>query len=185
MAERAGRLDSAVYWYGTVADKDPQAALSLARLLDEGRGIPADPARATTLIRTVAEAGNVEAQRTTADRLMRGVGVPKNEAGAVEWLTRAANGGDVPSMAMLGDMYRTGRVVRQSNEQAVAWYQRAAEGGDRNAQYELARAYERDRGVPKMDKSRRDSVALEWHRQAARRGHTGSIGELQKRGVQY
>ena len=185
MAERAGKLDSAVYWYGTVADRDPQAALSLAKLLDEARGVPADPARATTLIRTVADGGNVQAQRATADRLMRGVGTPKNEAGAVEWYTRAGNGGDVPSMALLGDLYRTGRLVRQSNEQAVAWYQRASDGGDRNAQYELARAYERDRGVPKMDKARRDSVALELHKKAARQGHTGSIGELQKRGIQY
>ncbi len=184
MAERSGKLDSAVYWYGTVADRDPHAALSLARLLDEGRGVPADPARATTLIRTVAEGGSPEAQRTTADRLMRGVGTAKNEAGAVEWYTRAGNGGDVPSMALLGDLYRTGRLVRQSNEQAVAWYQRASDGGDRNAQYELARAYERDRGVPKMDKSRRDSIALELHRKAARLGHTGSIGELRKRGIQ-
>ena len=184
MAERSGKLDSAAYWYGTVAEDDPQAALSLARLLDDGKGVPADAARATTLIRTVADGGNVEAQRTTAERLMRGMGVAKDEASAVEWYTRAGNGGDVPSMAALGDMYRTGRVVRQSNEQAVTWYQRASDGGDRNAQYELARAYERDRGVPKMDKSRRDSIALELHKKAARQGHTGSIGELQKRGVQ-
>jgi TPR repeat protein len=184
MAERSGKLDSAAYWYGTVADRDPQAALSLARLLDEGRGVSADPARATALIRTVAEGGNPEAQRTTADRLMRGVGTAKDEAGAVEWYTRAGTGGDVPSMALLGDLYRTGRLVRQSNEQAVAWYQRASDGGDRNAQYELARAYERDRGVPKMEKSRRDSIALELHKKAARLGHTGSIGELRKRGIQ-
>ena len=184
MAERSGQLDSAAYWYGTVADRDPQAALSLARLLDDGKGVPADPARATTLIRGVADGGNVEAQRATADRLMRGIGTPKDEAGAVGWYTRAGNGGDVPSMALLGDLYRTGRLVRQSNEQAVGWYQRAAEGGDRNAQYELARAYERDRGVPKMGKSQRDSIALEWHRKAARQGHTGSLGELRKRGIQ-
>jgi serine/threonine-protein kinase len=185
MAERSGKLDSAAYWYGTVADRDPQAALGLARLLDDGKGVTADAARATSLIRTAADGGDVEAQRTTAERLMRGVGVPKNEAGAVEWYTRAGNGGDVPSMVMLGDLYRTGRAVRQSNEQAVSWYQRAAEGGDRNAQYELARAYERDRGVPKMEKSQRESLALEWHRKAAQRGHTGSIGELRKRGIPF
>ncbi|MGZ8469747.1 MAG: protein kinase domain-containing protein [Gemmatirosa sp.] len=177
LAERAGRADSAAYWYELAAQSDSEAAARLALLLDSGRGVAADPARAVTLLRRAADAGHVPSQRALAERLAQGRGIRKDEATALAWYLRAAGSGDVPSMLALGNAYKDGRGAKKNEGEAAAWWQKAAAQGDAESQYFLGMAYLRGQGVPKSD-----SIALEWHRKAAVQGNRGSRYELEKRG---
>ncbi|GLC26212.1 serine/threonine-protein kinase [Roseisolibacter agri] len=177
LAERAGRMDSAAAWFQQASEKgDVESSAQLARMLDEGRGVPADPARAATLLRRAADGGHVASQRTLAERLARGAGVPRDEASAMAWYGRAAGSGDVTSMLALGNAYKDGRGVKKNEGEAVTWWQKAAAQGDSAAQYRLGMAYLGGRGVPKSD-----SQAIEWHRKAYAQGHKGSEYELRKR----
>ncbi|MDF1505278.1 protein kinase [Roseisolibacter sp. H3M3-2] len=186
LAERAGKLDSAAAYYQLASDRgDVESTNRLFQLVDQGR-VAGDAARAAALLRKAADAGNVPAQRELAGRLARGApGIAKDEGSALTWYGRAAGAGDAASMLALGNMYKDGRGVRKSEADAVNWWQKAAAQGDTAAQYRLGMAYLRNEGVPEARRDQRelrDSLALQWHRRAAERGHGGSQYELRKRG---
>jgi len=176
--ERAGRYDSAAAWYKRLATKDPEAMVRLARLHDEGRGVPLDSAGATRLLVDAAGLGHVVGQRMLAQRLAVGyTGMPRDEPKAVSYFVSAAHAGDVPSMLALAEHYRSGRGVKKSDDSSAAWWQRAADRDDSTGEYWLGRAYLSGKGVRKSD-----SVAFIWLRRAAAKGHEGARFELEKRG---
>jgi serine/threonine-protein kinase len=177
LAEKGGRFDSAAVWYERASGRDAQSAVRLARLLDEGKGVRADVARATSLLTERATAGSVEAQRALAERLARGLpGLAKDERAAATWYERAGAAGDVPSMVAYGLMLKDGRGVRKNEREAAQWFTLAADKGDAEGQYRLGMAHLGGRGVADSD-----SLALVWLRKAAAQGHPGGRFEVDKR----
>lgn len=88
-------------------------------------------------------------------------------------LVALANQGDTRSMVGLAYMYQDPDSGRFKPEQATEYLLRAAFKNDTEAQFELARAYERGFGVPQ------DGVkALEWYQRAADQNFADAINEL-------
>lgn len=69
---------------------NPQAALLLGIMLDDGQGIAANPARATDLYTRAAEANLPQAQHRLALQYYQGKGVAKDLLRAMMWLHIAA-----------------------------------------------------------------------------------------------
>ncbi|MCS6780221.1 MAG: sel1 repeat family protein, partial [Geminicoccaceae bacterium] len=93
-----------------VADLEAAAAGHLASrwmlgsLLDEGRGVPADPARGVALLRSAAEAGDPGAMNELGRLHLRGGAVPKDRDRVVDWLERAAAAGHTFAYNNLGNL---------------------------------------------------------------------------------
>jgi len=88
-------------------------------------------------------------------------------------LIALANQGDTRSMVGLAYMYQDPDSGRFKPEKAAEFLLRAAFENDNEAQFELARAYEKGFGVPQ------DGVkALEWYERAAEHNFADAINEL-------
>ncbi len=81
--------------------------------------------------RTLAEAGDAEAQTALAGLYLDGQGAPADAAEAVRWYRRAAEQGDPVAQLNLGDLYGRGRGVGRDLVSAYVWLSRAAEQGRR------------------------------------------------------
>lgn len=158
---------------GRAAAGDAGAMNDLAVELFEGRGRPADPARAQALMREAADGGDVAALGNLAWRLWDGTGVPQDRAEAVAFARRAAVAGHAGGMALLGLALGTGDGVAQDGAEAVAWLERAAAAGDPDADYFLGFLYGTGAGVP-LD----PALATEAYRRAAEAGHMGAALNL-------
>ena len=110
-----------------------------------GRG---ELTEAASGFRTLAEAGNTDAQFNLALMYMRGEGVPKDAVEAVHWYRRAAAQGNPNAQLNLGACYVHSTGVREDLAEAARWYHCAAEQGDADSQYNLAMLYVGGRGVP-------------------------------------
>ncbi len=73
-----------------VAQNDAEAMLLLGIMLENGEGIPADPARAATLLQQAAETDLPLAQHRLAILYYQGKGVAKDDVRAMMWLHVAA-----------------------------------------------------------------------------------------------
>lgn len=71
--------------------------------------------------RSLAEAGDAEAQVALAGLYMAGAGVPADAAEAARWYRRAAAQGDAVAQLNLGDLYGRGRGVERDLVQAYLW----------------------------------------------------------------
>ncbi len=113
-----------------------------AKLLDKEKYIAA-----ITLMRKLAEQGEVEAQLNLASFYMYGNGVEKNIEESIYWYEKAAEQGDVEAQRILGDLYFWAEEVKQDYEKAVYWLKKAAKQGDAFSQNELAYLYKKGLGV--------------------------------------
>lgn len=75
------------------AQDDPAAALALADMYEQGRGVEADPREALAWRRRAAELGDVAAQFDLGLRFEHGWGAPRDPEASRYWLQRAADGG--------------------------------------------------------------------------------------------
>jgi TPR repeat protein len=121
---------------------------------------------AAELARPLAEAGNRDAQFTTAWLFDTGRGVAQDDQKAVLWYRKAAELGSANAQYNLGIMYENGRGVPQDYHEAVFWYQKSAEQGNPEAQNDLAIMYSFGQGV-----SRDYRRAVYWYRMAADKGY--------------
>ncbi len=94
--------------------------------------------------RTLAEAGDAEAQTALAGLYLDGLGTAVDAAEALRWYRRAAEQGEAVAQQNLGDLYRQGRGVARDLVSAYVWLSLAAEQGRRWS------AHRRDELSPKV-----------------------------------
>jgi len=102
---------------------------------------------AVSIIKPLANSGDLEAQFQLARCYMNGYGVKKNSSVAASWLNKSAEVGYAKSQYMLGLKYEEGREVVINNETAAKWYRKAADQGVPDAQFRLGIMYYEGRGV--------------------------------------
>lgn len=98
-----------------------------------GQMLLAEPAQAPqglALCRQAAEAGDVDAQVTTADIYFNGHAVKRDPAEARKWYEKAANQQSAEAARKLGDMYAAGDGGRRDKKKAMGLWQTAEKGGD-------------------------------------------------------
>lgn len=130
----------------------------LSTLLDEGQGLPQDPAEAALWERRAAAQGHAYAQANLSFRFY----AAGSFAEAFLWCQRAAGSHLAWAQFHLGLMYRKGEGVAQDNTEAAHWYLLAATQNFPAAQTKLADLYGIGLGVP-----RNLTEAATWYRRAA------------------
>ncbi|WP_119422713.1 tetratricopeptide repeat protein [Desertibaculum subflavum] len=120
-----------------------------ARRFEEGYQAFAgkDYARAMTVWRELADAGDVAAMRNVGQLYRQGLGVEPDAVQAAAWFRRAAELGLVNAQANLGHLYMLGEGVAQDDAMAVKWLGEAARAGHPAAQFYLAEMVAQGRGV--------------------------------------
>ena len=88
-----------------------------------------DYATAFRVFRSLAEQGDVTAQKRLGDMYEQGQSVPQDYALAVLWYRRAADQGFKEAQWLLGTYYQTGYGVQQDYVQAHMWYNLSAAQG--------------------------------------------------------
>jgi TPR repeat protein len=115
-----------------------EVRLAVARMYENGEGIPADPSRAFQIY--LKEATDPDTQLKVSTLYSLGFGVPRDEVEAIRWCERAAKGGNTQAMMDLAARYLHGQDVAQNTAIAKQWYSKAAAGNARAA-LTLARLY--------------------------------------------
>ncbi|MGH8489545.1 MAG: tetratricopeptide repeat protein [Gammaproteobacteria bacterium] len=119
--------------------------------------------------KTVAAAGDENAQYNVGLMYLKGQGVPENPEEASRWFHRAAMQGQVDAQSFLGALHADGEGVHQDYSLAAYWLTRAADAGHPAAQCFLGQLYFDGLGVA------RDYVqAYVWFRLAEANGHRES-----------
>ncbi len=120
------------------------AMVETAKLLHEGKGVDANPARAEELLKVAAAAGSWDAMYWLGHYYQRG----DDDQQAVIWYARAAEAGDVKSQTTLAEMLNDGEGVPARQPEAAGRYFRlAAYAGSAEAQAWLGDLL-RDKKVP-------------------------------------
>lgn len=136
-----------------------------------------DYGAAMTELRSLAEAGDAEAQYALGTAYSDGLALARDYRQAAAWFEKAALQGHVRAQFSLGFLYYHGAgsgageaeiTVAADAGQALRWLTLAGEAGNPMAAYLLSRIYHYGQGVP----ADRDA-ALRWARGAAGRGVTG------------
>lgn len=122
-----------------LGDDTGNAARSLARLLELGRGVSRDLPAAMALLRTAAAGEYDEAQFQLALRLEHGLIAAPDPVEAMAWYARAATQGHARAAYRLGQMYETGIGDSADAANAAGWYRLAAMQGHVASHYALAR----------------------------------------------
>jgi len=113
------------------------SSVRLARLLEQGTIVPADPWRALALYRHAAGRASLTGMVRTGDleRRLRG-----DQAAAADWYRRAANLGDARAMVRLGNLLFDGTGVAKDTDAALRLLRQAAATGRPEAATALGRA---------------------------------------------
>ena len=111
----------------------PAAQYRLAKLHEQGLGVPRDMNEARAWTEKAARGGNVKAMHDLAVFFADGEGGPQSYAGAVEWFRKAADFGVVDSQYNLAVLYENGLGISVSQAEALYWYEIAAKNGDTSA----------------------------------------------------
>jgi TPR repeat protein len=121
----------AAHWLSRAADHgNAVAENALGALYQSGRGVGADPAKATRLYLSAAGQGNRHAMSNLAV-LYAGAGDGmKDFSEASRWFERSASLGYVDAQFNLAVLYERGDGVPQSLLDAYKWYAIAAQSGD-------------------------------------------------------
>ena len=129
--ESGGNDALAARWLGRAADHgNAVAENALGALYQNGRGVSADPAKATHLYESAAAQGNRHAMSNLAV-LYAGAGDKmKDLSEAARWFQRSASLGYVDAQFNLAVLYERGDGVPQSLLDAYKWYTIAAASGD-------------------------------------------------------
>ncbi|MDJ0921973.1 MAG: peptidoglycan-binding protein [Henriciella sp.] len=116
----------------------PAAQYRLAKLHEQGLGVPRDLVQARAWTDKAAVGGNVKAMHDLAVFFADGEGGTQSYAAAVEWFRKAAEFGLVDSQYNLGVMYENGLGISPSAAEALYWYEVAAKNGDASAEQNIA-----------------------------------------------
>jgi TPR repeat protein len=80
-------------------------------------------------VRSAAERGEPEAEKTLGVYYELGLTVRQDTAEAVKWYRLAAEHGNAEAQFSLGDMYEEGRGVPQDKSAARSWFEKACGNG--------------------------------------------------------
>jgi TPR repeat protein len=100
---------------------DGEAALALAGLLSEGRGVRRNLGKAFRLVRKAAEDGSPEAQFKLSGMCLEGSGTARSPKAAFRWMLKAAESGHEGAMRELSRMYRLGVGVKRDLRSSADW----------------------------------------------------------------
>lgn len=125
----AGQYEAAMQSFSEgFRNGDAASGYYLARMLELGLGVEADPTSAMRLYRQSAEGGNVEALNRVALMHYRGeAGAAQDYAEAARLFGLAAEQGDRNALFNLGKLYFEGKGVEKDPAQAIAYYRQAAD----------------------------------------------------------
>ncbi len=138
---------------------------------EDARKIDADRAkelyiRAFEKIQTLADAGNLRAQKLLGDYYFDGLGnIERDYAKALELYTKAGEAGDAASQARVGYIYQNALGVPADYTLAMEWNNRAAQQGNAQGQEQIGYLYQEGLGVTKsLDEASR------WYAKAKENG---------------
>ena len=162
----------AAHWLGRAADHGNAVAQNaLGALYQSGRGVHADPAKATRLYLASAAQGNRHAMSNLAGLYAGADESMKDFSEAARWFERSAGLGYVDAQFNLAVLYERGDGVPQSLLDAYKWYGIAAASGDADRQD--ARRRDRNpalvRGIVRRAEGRRRIQAAEAEQAGQRR----------------
>jgi TPR repeat protein len=109
----------------------PEATLSLALMMDDGRGTAKNPEKAAELALQLAKkefSQQSVAQTLYAQKALIGNGVKKNSAKAAMWFLKASQLGHPFAQRQLAYLYYTGEGVPVDYARCEAWYRLAVQG---------------------------------------------------------
>jgi hypothetical protein len=131
LAKEAGDPNAATALADTAGDRKPwnesDGFKNIAELYEPGGLLAENPALALRWWLLAAQAGDTEAQVTSADILLNGRGVPPDLVAGRHWCEEAAKVQDFRSFYCLGEIYRRGLGVKQNYSMARRYYERSAQ----------------------------------------------------------
>jgi uncharacterized protein len=138
-----------------------------------------DYATAIPIYRSLADKGNIEAQKRLGYFYEIGVGVKRDWLEAAKWYSKAGEAGDESAVASLGGIGRNWRIMTQTDMNPILYelVKKAATKGNVTAQFSLgAMNYPLfGFGAPGFDESKGNlPEALIWYRRAADQGDVDS-----------
>lgn len=157
------------------AKGDSAAQSNLAFLYFQGgEGIAKDPAVAVRWWTMSAEACEVNAMNSLANRYWAGEGCKRDHVQAVHWWRLAAEEGNLSAAFNLGNCYCQGDGTTQNYTEAVHWWKLAADLGDNPAAMNsLAIRLANGEGT-----EQNYTQAIQYWKRAADKGHTGAMNNL-------
>lgn len=136
--ERVNKFDVAAQWYGkATAAGETLAMRNLAWLQDQGKGLAADPAKATALLEKAVAGGDATARGLLGFRLVTGRGFSADAPRGLALLQEAAPANSEAAY-LLGRVHAEGLSVPVDKAQARKWLQPAADRGHPAARKLLA-----------------------------------------------
>jgi TPR repeat protein len=115
----------------------PDAQVLLAKLYQDGRGLPRNPGQAVNLLLVAREKGNAVAAYELGKAFETGNGVEKNPGEAMNNYLRAAQARNRDAMFEVAKAFESGHGVPANKVEAVAWYLKAVEAGHPEAAHRL------------------------------------------------
>lgn len=150
-----------------------EAAYQIAKMYEEGKGVPKNDETALSWLFKAAEKGDPEAPWDIARRYAKGIGVPKDTAVAAEWYVEAeSRGQDFEWEGLKKTCDARGLTL----EEMLAAYRKAAETCEVWAEY-LGDLYEYGYGVVPPD----EVESQKWRRKAAL-GFSGFLADVETEG---
>lgn len=173
----------AAKWYQRAAERgDADAAMKLAVIYANGKGVEKNRETALEWLRRAADLGSAESQLALSGLYLWGSAglVEKDIDKSVMWLRKAANQGNMRAQMTLAFWLDNGFVLTESKSEAARWYLEAAKKGNPEAQFSIGEAYSSGAGVTK------DPVAAAtWYRRAADQGYIDAqrrLGDMYRHG---
>ncbi len=128
-------------WQKAAKEGDAAAQFQLGRAYYRGIGVERDAQKALELIRTSAEAGNLDAIDSIGFLYANGEIVEMDENRAVEWFRRGAEAGSARSKLNLGLLLRQGKRIQPSASESLRLMEEAAAAGLPEAKSYLGQLY--------------------------------------------
>ena len=171
----SGRPEMAAKWFeAAVAKGHPQAMHNLARLYEDGKGVPKDLRRAFKLNLQSAKKGWSHAQQEIAVCYDEGRGVEPDLKEAVRWCELSEKSGYGHASAQLAWWYRFGKeFIQKDCVKAAEKYMLAARHGHFHSAHQLAWMYWHGEGI-----MRDFQKAEKWFRAGAYDGNPVCLKDL-------
>lgn len=131
----------AAKWYRKGADGSPKAAVRLASMLIEGKGVTQDYAQALALCEHAAKQRYSAGQYCVGYLSQRGMGTAKNLKQAAMWYEMAGGDGHRQAMMALAEMYWKGDGVSVNRPEAYYYFFRAYQMGTPESQTQAQKVW--------------------------------------------
>ena len=162
------------YYFSAARNGNRDAYVEVARAMQSGNGIDADPSAAYQMATKAAtEWGLPEAYMLLGFAHLNGLGCEVDSTLAFQYTLQAAEGGSPRGMLNLATMYDNAMGTERDTVQMLNWYNRAVAKGSTRAMLTLASRYAEGVSVPQDDKR-----AAELYQLAADNGSNEGLCRL-------